>query len=164
MIEVLTPWGPAQESRQIADGITFHSTKSHGGIELSCVRQAMVPGELRGHYYLWRGKGEGWYEKYFNWAIVALAFPQCFSPSEVSQAVHTVRGYCPWAEAYVGSPAGATVLAIAERYGALEQRQVNRLWSSRGAAAVDNMEQPPWQRAQFSLPATGSGYLLTASA
>lgn len=121
MNQVSTPWGPAQESRAIADGITFHITNLHGGIELSRARQAMVPAELHGRYYLWpfprcaRVYAEGWYEIFFNWVIVAIAFPQYFSPSEVSQAVHTVRGYCPWAEAYVDSPAGVTVREIAEQ-------------------------------------------------
>ena len=108
---VSTPWGPAQGSRNIAEGITFHTTSSHGGIELSPTRLAM-PAELR-NSPPWAG--EGWYEEDCDWAIVALAFPQHFSPREVRCAVLTVRGFCPRAEAYVGSPAGATVRAIAEQ-------------------------------------------------
>lgn len=112
MTQVSTPWGPAHASRNIAEGITFHTTSSHGGIELGPTRLAMMPAELRS-VHPWAG--EGWYEEDCDWAIVALAFPQHFSPREVRCAVLTVRGYCPRAAAYVDSPAGATVRAIAEQ-------------------------------------------------
>ena len=37
-----TPWGISQNCIHIADGIDFHSTAGHGGIELSISRQKIV--------------------------------------------------------------------------------------------------------------------------
>jgi hypothetical protein len=38
-----TPWEPAQYSQEIASGITFHSTASHGGFHLTVERVAQMP-------------------------------------------------------------------------------------------------------------------------
>ena len=40
---LLTPWGPAQHLYKIADGVTFISTASHGGLLLSDERVKQLP-------------------------------------------------------------------------------------------------------------------------
>ena len=37
---VHTPWGQSDYSKELADGIVFHGTPSHGGIHLSRQRQS----------------------------------------------------------------------------------------------------------------------------
>jgi len=38
-----TPWGHSQFQNHLADGIVFHETSSHGGIELSPERVKQLP-------------------------------------------------------------------------------------------------------------------------
>ena len=42
-----TPWGPAQEIVELAEGVLRVSTASHGGLKLSPERWAELPAEVR---------------------------------------------------------------------------------------------------------------------
>ena len=81
-----TPWGPSQDSKEIAPGIVFYSTASHGGIHLAPTLNAQVAD-------VWR-REEGWYEEDCDWAIVAFTFPALFLNAYAS-AVDTVRHWYP---------------------------------------------------------------------
>ena len=68
-----TPWGAAETIEQLAPGIAFVSTPSHGGFYLSPSRNACVP-------YAWRKASfnqqalSGWYEEDCDACMVALWF------------------------------------------------------------------------------------------
>ena len=98
-----TPWGPSQSEEQIADGIVFHSTSSHGGIHLDADRNARV-------HPAWRADN-GWYEEDVDWGIAAITFPDLFPPNQVERAKSALMSYRPDAyEAATGQlvPPGAS--------------------------------------------------------
>jgi hypothetical protein len=82
-----TPWGPAQVSRQFADGIILHSTASHGGFHLAEKANSAV-------HALFRNNDEH-YEEDCEWAKVAHAFPHLFTAYERHRADRTLRDYYP---------------------------------------------------------------------
>jgi hypothetical protein len=84
-----TPWGAAQQTKQVAHGITRIDTASHGGYHLSAERLATMPEQLR---RIEPFAGTGWYEEDCDWSIVALAFPQHFDDFAVLGAVETQSG------------------------------------------------------------------------
>src|ERR1700712_5170574 len=88
----LTPWGLAQSSTEIAPGITFHETASHGGYELSPARIATMPKPLREFQPF---AGPGFYEEDCDWALVALAFPQFFPDDAREAAMRTLKRSMP---------------------------------------------------------------------
>lgn len=63
-----SPWGPIDEEVEIAPGIRFISTASHGGLLLSEIRQQNMPEHLR-------LEGAG-YEEDGEFYLVALGFPE----------------------------------------------------------------------------------------
>jgi hypothetical protein len=63
-----TPWGPAQTSELLADGIISYSTSSHGGIWLSPERRKQLP-----YAKNWLG-GKEWWEEDCDWAVPYLFF------------------------------------------------------------------------------------------
>lgn len=70
-----TPWGPAQDKLQVAEGITQYNTASHGGYELSADRHAAVQQRFpKFHTFA----GGSWYEEDQDWSIVAMTFPEHF--------------------------------------------------------------------------------------
>ena len=80
-----TPWGRSDFQEKKADGITFYGTPRHGGIKLSEERNAQVPQYLKDAGF--GGKPEsGWYEEDVDWGIVALVFPEAFTPEEIETA------------------------------------------------------------------------------
>ena len=72
-----TPWGLAQHSTTIAEGIVFVSTASHGGFWLSDERLAELPESIQqpGSYEELRG----WFEEDARASIVVLCFPEAFT-------------------------------------------------------------------------------------
>ena len=90
---VSTPWGPSQDAEVIADGITFHSTASHGGIHLSPTRQAQMPAYFRDTF-----AGGPWYEEDCDYVRVALVFPQFFPTLNRDNALRNLR-FCHPAKA-----------------------------------------------------------------
>ena len=83
-----TPWGESQDIDTIADGITFASTASHGGILLSEERYAQMPEKYRKTF-----AGGRWYEEDCDWAKVAVTFPDCFELSDVENAKQILKSY-----------------------------------------------------------------------
>ncbi len=82
-----TPWGSSQTQTRVAEGITRHSTASHGGYFLDARRWAQFR-EMMPTVKLWAG--DQWFEEDCDWALVALAFPDCFTSEDVHHAVASV--------------------------------------------------------------------------
>lgn len=109
---VQTPWGEAQDSKEYAPGIVFHSTASHGGFHLSAERIAEMPKALQ-EFVPFGGpqKGPGrWFEEDCDWSVVALSFPQFFREKDIEAAHRTLKGYRPevWA-AFMAERPGTSV-------------------------------------------------------
>lgn len=89
-----TPWGEAQSSDVIAEGIVFYSTAGHGGIELSPARQAVVDKKFP-NFTPFCGK-RCWYEEDCDVAVVAVCFPEHFSANMVETAKKMVNRDLPY--------------------------------------------------------------------
>ncbi len=63
-----TPWGPAQHTGVLADGIICVETASHGGIWLSQARLEQVPDGIAPL------NGRSWYEEDCEWALAFVLF------------------------------------------------------------------------------------------
>jgi len=101
---VHTPWGVSQGATVYAEGVTSHSTASHGGFHLAAERNRKV-------HPLLRIQG-GWYEEDSAWAAVAITFPELFTAFERRCAERTIKDSSPDAwEAIFG-----TALAPGESY------------------------------------------------
>jgi len=87
-MEMETPWGASQSASVIAEGITVHSTASHGGIELSESRIAALPDGLQ-EFKPWAGRG--WYEEDCDYGVVVLAFPSSFGCQSAYYARSALR-------------------------------------------------------------------------
>ncbi len=100
-----TPWGVATHAEEIAPGITFYSTPSHGGYWLSPERVAAMPKALR-DFVPFGGEQAGpgrWFEEDADWAVVALAFPQFFPADAIPAALKTLERYRPELHAEVAA-------------------------------------------------------------
>lgn len=85
-----TPWGRAETVEEIAPGITYVSTPSHGGFLLSPERNAEIPADVKAS--TWRALGEGgWYEEDCDAAIVVAQWPEYFADRLVRAAEATLR-------------------------------------------------------------------------
>lgn len=82
-----TPWGTSQGATVYADGVTCHSTASHGGFHLTVERNRKVHAMLRAN--------GGYYEEDCHWAAVALTFPELFTDFENACAQRTIRDWYP---------------------------------------------------------------------
>ena len=82
-----TPWGDSQGATIYAEGVTRHSTASHGGFHLSAERNRRVHPMLR-------AKG-GWYEEDSAWAVVAISYPHLFTSFERRCAGRTIKDSWP---------------------------------------------------------------------
>jgi hypothetical protein len=81
-----TPWGPAQDSTTIAEGIVSHSTAGHGGIWLDAKHWRRVEELFPG----WQSfTGKQWLEEDEDWCIAALAFPEHFTGQDLRAAIRT---------------------------------------------------------------------------
>jgi hypothetical protein len=87
-----TPWGHPDTVTEIAPGIVFYSTSSHGGYWLSDTRVAAMPKPLHDYQPF---AGSNWYEEDCDWAIVALTFPQFFGTDAIPAALVTIKHYKP---------------------------------------------------------------------
>lgn len=88
MININTPWGFSDSVREIASGITWYTTPSHGGFYLDSERYA----EFRAKYprvKLWAGAR--WFEEDCDWAWVVLTFPQYFDAEMIANATTTAQ-------------------------------------------------------------------------
>lgn len=74
-----SPWGPIQYAHNLAEGIVFVSTASHGGFWLSQERRDAVPALWRRYAASWsHGWGDQWYEEDCAACAVILSFPEVF--------------------------------------------------------------------------------------
>lgn len=92
-----SPWGVPDTITEVAPGILFYSTPSHGGYWLSDARIASMPKPLR-EFVPFGGPQAGpgrWFEEDCDWAVVALAFPQFFKPDDIDAALKTLQHYKP---------------------------------------------------------------------
>jgi len=79
-----TPWGMADYSRKVADGIWCLSTPSHGGYWVSRERLLQMPPKFRSCAYC--PKNGQWFEEDCSWCGVVLSFPEYFGEEEVQAA------------------------------------------------------------------------------
>ena len=56
--DATTPWGEADSVTEIADGIVYYTTPSHGGLRLSAERWAQIPSALADTFHT-----AGWAEQ-----------------------------------------------------------------------------------------------------
>ncbi len=82
-----SPWGTVDYVSRRAVGITHVGTAGHGGVKLS-------PERNRDVHEAWR-RPDGWYEEDCEWAIVAVTFPECYSPEHAATAHTTARNWFP---------------------------------------------------------------------
>lgn len=97
-----SPWGAVQDATELADGVWFVHTASHGGIHLSSQRNRRIPARFR--------SAAGWYEEDCEWSIAALANPDAF-PKHQDEARRTAMDWEPDAfEAITGEriPSGGS--------------------------------------------------------
>jgi hypothetical protein len=83
-----TPWGPSQTSHEIARGIRFYSTASHGGYCLSRHRFATFR-ECFPHFTLCAG--DPWFEEDCDSALVTITFAEEYSDESVFFAEQSIR-------------------------------------------------------------------------
>ena len=132
----MTPWGQSDTQREVAPGITSHSTASHGGYHLDRQRQARVEKRFPAFRTF---AGGPWYEEDQDWAVVALAFPEHFDAYHLRHALLTARhiGGCvtAWIESLDGASirirVGAWITENAENYevGSLASAEPYPAWN-----------------------------------
>jgi hypothetical protein len=82
-----TKYGTVQQVTQYGPGIVSFMTASHGGFQLS-------PDYNKRIHAVWRLRG-GCYEEDCKWAIVAVTFPNRFTPENVKLAHATLKNNQP---------------------------------------------------------------------
>ena len=85
-----TPWGPAQDARNIVPGIGWVSCAGHGGCIISPSRLALVPDYMRGEGNF-RGEGLA-YEEDCEWSKVFVVFEAELLASGDDSTVRCVEG------------------------------------------------------------------------
>uniref|UniRef100_A0A6M3K5G1 DUF7007 domain-containing protein n=1 Tax=viral metagenome TaxID=1070528 RepID=A0A6M3K5G1_9ZZZZ len=83
-----TPWGISQTTEQIAEGIIFYSTASHGGYGLSRLRMREFLDQFPEFETF---AGGPWFEEDFDSAMIPVAFPEHFPAEQVAMARDRVR-------------------------------------------------------------------------
>lgn len=89
MNHIETPWGPTQTSREIAPGITEHSTASHGGLKLSPSRWRAMTDKIP---FVPQYAPALWLEEDCDYCVAVLAFPELFSIAQIRAAVGAFSG------------------------------------------------------------------------
>jgi hypothetical protein len=82
-----TPWGTSQNEKTLAPGVVQVDTAGHGGIHLDATHNAQV-------HKVWRIRG-GWYGEDNEWVIVALTFPNLFTPEHIVMAHTSAKDWFP---------------------------------------------------------------------
>lgn len=86
-VDASTPWGPSQGVTRYSDGVTAHSTASHGGFHIAPDLNRKISTALR--------RDSGWYEEDCEWAIVAITFTDLFTTFERRLADDAIRNWWP---------------------------------------------------------------------
>ena len=84
-----TPWGYSDDAEEIAPGIHFYGTPSHGGYWLSAERYREMPNHLKACSVT---KNQ-WFEEDCSWCAVVLAFPQYFDERKRQVAKQVYETY-----------------------------------------------------------------------
>ena len=82
-----TPWGKSDYKEDIAEGITFYGTPSHGGFKLRSKQNKQMPEYMR--------NTDGWYEEDCEWSKVATIFPSAFNAKSQIDAQNTLKNWMP---------------------------------------------------------------------
>ena len=93
-----TPWGTSQTRTEMAKGIVFYTTSSHGGMHLTKARMDKMPEQFkseRGYGTHAERNGEGWFEEDCEVGLVIEAFPDDFTPEQVETAKKSNRNWYP---------------------------------------------------------------------
>lgn len=88
-----TPWGTADGIEEIAPGIVFYSTPSHGGYKVSADLNKRIPEIFRRSAMIYAPSG--WYEEDCAYAMVHAFLPEYFSDKEVAAAWNTLKRWYP---------------------------------------------------------------------
>ncbi len=72
---VMTAWGPAQTVTELAPGIVFYTTASHGGIRLDAEHQNKIAGIMARNFL----SSLEWWEEDSDWSV-----PYAFFWSEIA--------------------------------------------------------------------------------
>lgn len=86
-----TPWGQSDHEVELAPGITFYGTPSHGGIKLSAARDKKIPQAAREYAQQWVGGKAGWYEEDVAANIPWLVFFDEIKASDLTDYKHVTR-------------------------------------------------------------------------
>ena len=112
-----TPWGHADQVKEIAPGIWSVSTPGHGGIYVAEWRRATMPAYLSADTPY---SGNGWFEEDCDWALACAAFPVEFGPRDCHYALATMTGASDYLKErrakVMASPLGALLRAEAAKY------------------------------------------------
>lgn len=85
-----SPWGKVDYQKDIAPGLAFVGTPSHGGFWLSPDRWA----EFRHFFPTFRPfAGDGWLKEDIDYNLALLLWPEFFPPCDVAGAIHIVTTY-----------------------------------------------------------------------
>ena len=87
-----SPWGTVQDSEQIAEGIVFVSTASHGGIWVARELLPRISEEMKDYAEYWSGSSQ-WFEEDCAAQCVVVSFPEYFAPDQVASAWDIVCRY-----------------------------------------------------------------------
>lgn len=87
-----SPWGIVQDEEQIADGIIYVSTASHGGIWVAPELLHLLTDVMKDYAAYWSGSSQ-WFEEDCAAQCVVVSFPQYFDADQVERAWATVRRY-----------------------------------------------------------------------
>ena len=89
-----TPWGRADHARAVGtiNGQTIYtvSTPSHGGYYVPSALLNRIPPDHQARAQQWSGSPQ-WYEEDCEWASVAVAFPEYFTPEQLTAARQTIQ-------------------------------------------------------------------------
>lgn len=99
---VVTPWGIADDAREIAPGLTFYTTPGHGGFLISETLFRTLPMEVQGTSTFAGGR---WYEEDCDAAIIVAFLPHLFEAQDVERSRESLKSYKP--ELYAILPAMA---------------------------------------------------------
>ena len=90
--EMITPWGRAQTVTELAPGISFYITASHGGIRLDTEHQEKIAGVRARNFLLsleWWKEDSDWSVPYaFFWPEIAPRDPEY--PRMIISAMRTI--------------------------------------------------------------------------
>ena len=83
-----TPWGESDSVEEIAPGIFFCGTPSHGGFHIASNLLYRIRPTWQTYARKWSGSPQ-WYEEDCAYALVVIEFPEHFTDSQIEAAERT---------------------------------------------------------------------------